>query len=176
MTGLQHWHRYDNHLFTGQDQCIHWVGSSWHRHLVGMPRTVHNWLTTLAPPLRETMFYELSAFDPTDLTFNPMWCQGSMYWHRLRHLFTGQDINTFTLLFFVSSLVTASDTLCMVGLLQLGLLTGSPLLRVLLSADGLRTSPVLYCSGSSVAYVVTDRYAVLLVTSHLSPENTLNRN
>jgi hypothetical protein len=38
------------------------------------------------------MFYELSAFDPTDLTFNPMWCQGSMYWHRYdKHLFTGQD-------------------------------------------------------------------------------------
>jgi hypothetical protein len=35
MTGLPNWHhRYDSPLFTGQDQCIHWVGSSWHRHLV----------------------------------------------------------------------------------------------------------------------------------------------
>jgi hypothetical protein len=25
------------------------------------------------------MFYELSAFDPTDLTFNPMWRQGLYY-------------------------------------------------------------------------------------------------
>jgi hypothetical protein len=87
------------------------------------------------------MFYELSAFDPTDLTFNPMWRQGLYY------VLPGTGpIGTMTR-FFTSSLPSDRGrlraTVFTGGLVQLVSSTVAPLLRFLLSAASPSTGPAL---------------------------------